>query len=481
MIEQSLRSQTARGVLWSTVERFSVQGVQFLLSFVIARQLSPSDYGLIAMLAIFMALAQMFVDAGFSNALIQKQQRTDADFSTVFYFNIVVGIMLYGLIVACAPLISNFYDQPQLKDIIVFVGLNFIITAFGAVQRAKLTIALDFRRQAYISFAAVVTSGALAVYMAYKGYGVWTLVAQGLVSNTVNTVLLWLTTQWRPKFVFSIASFKDLFGFGSKILVGGFIHALYTNLYTLIIGKCFSPAQLGLFTRAQHTTQIPSLQLTAVLIRVTYPVECRLQNDNTKLADAFYLFVTLTAFGLFPLMVGLAVLAEPLVRLVLTEKWIDCVPLMQILCFAYMFDPVMRMNWDILNVKRRSDYSLKSEIIKKIMAFAILMLTFPLGLRVMCIGLVAYSLLDMIIIMQFTRRVVPQINIWMETKALLPILIIALMSGGLAWVVCFFVENDWAQLFLGGITILVSYVLLALFFRMRELKYIVNIIKSWGK
>lgn len=467
--------------MWSMIERFSAQGIQFVLSFFIARQLCPSDYGLMAMLAIFMALAQMFVDSGFSNALIQKQNRTDADFSTVFYFNIIVGILLYLVLQICAPAIAKFYNQPQLIDIIIYVALNFIISSFGTVQRAKLTIELDFKRQAYISLVAVIISGSVAVYMAYNGFGVWTLVVQGLLSNTITTTLLWITTKWHPSFVFSIASFKELFGFGSKLLAGGLIHTIYTNLYSLVIGKIFSPSELGLFSRAQNTTQIPSLQLTQILVRVTYPVECELQNNNKELTDKFFLFIRLTAYGLFPVMIGLAALAEPFIRLILTDKWIECVPYMQILCFAYMFDPIMRMNWDILNVKHHSDYSLISEIIKKIVAFLILFSSIPFGLYAMSFGLVIYSIADMLIIMQFTKKIIPDINIKYEAKILLPIFIIALVSGLCAYSIKFIMPNDWNWLFFGVIVLLFVYVSLSALLNLSEYKYVLNWIKSKKK
>lgn len=476
--ENNLRKKATKGIVWSSIERFSVQGIQFVLSFFIARQLSPSDYGLMAMLTIFMALAQMFVDSGFSNALIQKQNRTDVDFSTVFYFNIVIGALLYIMLQLCTPLIASFYNQPQLTDIIVYVALNFVITSFAAVQRAKLTIALDFRRQAYISLIAVIVSGGTAIYMAYNNYGVWTLVVQGLLSNSITTLLLWVTAKWRPLMRFSIESFKELFGFGSKLLAGGLIQVLYTNLYALVIGKCFTPAELGFFTRAQHTTQIPSAQLTQVLIRVTYPVECTLQDDDKELTKKFFLFIRLTAYGIFPLMILLAIIAEPLIRIVLTDKWIACVPLMQILCFAYMFDPIMRMNWDILNVKHRSDYSLKSEIIKKVVAFTILVITFPLGIEVMCIGLVVYSLADILIIMQFTKKVVPSINIKKEVSILLPIFSIALVSGFCAYLLRLILSNDWVLLIGSSITMICIYAFLSYVFNLFELKYILNWIKS---
>ena len=235
----SLKQQTFTSVIWSAIERFSVQGVQFILSLIIARQLMPSDYGLIAMLSIFMAIAQCFVDSGFSSALIQKQNRTNIDFSTVFYFNIVIGICMYLVFIICAPLISKFYEQPILIEIITWLGLNFIINSFATVQSAILTINLNFRRQAFISLTAVIISGLIAIYLAINGYGVWTLVIQNLLAASINVVLLWITSKWRPQVLFSTQAFKELFSFGSKLLMGGLLHTIYSNLYTLTIGKIF--------------------------------------------------------------------------------------------------------------------------------------------------------------------------------------------------------------------------------------------------
>lgn len=273
MSSNNLKEKTAKDVIWSTVDRFSAQGIQFVLSFFIARQLMPSDYGLIAMLSIFMAIAQLFIDSGFSSALIQKQGRTETGYSTVFYFNIVVGIAMYFLMQAIAPFISAFYEQPILTELIVFVALNFIVSSLGTVQRAQLTINLDFKRQAYITTASVVVSGLVAVYMAFNGYGVRTLVAQSLLNNIVTVALLWLTSRWHPSMVFSMKSFKELFGFGSKLLTGGILQAIYANLYSLIIGKVFSTTELGLYSRANHTSNILSTNITQVLVRVTYPVD----------------------------------------------------------------------------------------------------------------------------------------------------------------------------------------------------------------
>lgn len=473
-----IKQQAISGVFWSALERFSVQGIQFILSFVIARQLLPSDYGLIAMLSIFMVVAQIFVDSGFSNALIQKQNRSNADFSTVFYFNIVVGILMYFVLLFLAPQIASFYNQPILKELLKWVGFSLIINSISTVHRTILTINLDFRRQALISLIAVLISGVTAVYMAVHGYGVWTLVIQGLLVNVITSILLCIISSWHPEWMFSWHSFKELFSFGSKILLGGLLHAIYTNLYTLVIGKVFPVREVGLYNRASSLSQYPSTNITSILCRVFYPILCSLQNDNSVLTEKFYLFIRLTSFFVFPLMIGLAVLSEPLIRLILTDKWIDAVPYIQVLCFAYMWDPVMRMSWDLLNVKYRSDYSLKSEIIKKTIAFACLFLTIPYGVKVMCLGLVVYALLDLFIILQFTKRILPRVTIRNHLKNLFPMFLQSVLMGAGIYLFTQFFISPWIKLF-GGIGLgIVLYLFLSIILCKNEFQFIIQQLKK---
>ncbi|MCD7924728.1 MAG: lipopolysaccharide biosynthesis protein [Bacteroides sp.] len=467
-----MKSKTFSGIVWSSLDRFSVQGIQFILSFVIARKLSPSDYGLIAMLSIFMALAQTFIDSGFSNALIQKQNRTLIDFSTVFYFNIIVSVFLYAFLCLLAPAISAFYNQPLLDDIIKWVGLNFVIYAFSTVQRAIMIIELDFKRQAIVSVISVVASGSVAVWLAYTGYGIWTLVVQGLLNNLINVILLWILAHWHPQWAFSIVSFKELFSFGSKLLGGAILHTIYINMYTLIIGKFFTSAELGYYNRSYTVTQYPSSNITNIITKVTYPIECQMQDDDNRLQEKFYLFIRLTAFFVFPLMIGLAALAESLVHLVLTDKWIECVVYIQIMCFAYMWDPIMHMSWDLLNVKHRGDYSLKSEIWKKIVAFSLLFITIPLGIKVMCLGLVCYSLSDIAIVTQYTKRILPQVKFWKVIKSLFPIFTISLLMGAVVYAIQLVFVNVWLQLCIGVVVGVFFYLSCAYLFKFKELIYI---------
>ena len=255
IVLSSLKQKTISGVLWSCVERFSVQGIQFVIMVII---LLPSDYGMIGMLAIFIAIAQTLIDSGFSNALIQKKDRSEIDYSTVFYFNIAVGIVLYFILFFSSPLIARFYNTPELTGLTRVLALNLFINSLAVVQRAILSIKIDFKTQAKASFSAAIISGIVGIVMAYTGFGVWSLAVQTVLNAFVNTVLLWIFSKWIPLKVFSFESFKKLFAFGSKLLASGLLDTIYRNIYTIVIGKKFASTDLGYFTRADQFAQFPS-------------------------------------------------------------------------------------------------------------------------------------------------------------------------------------------------------------------------------
>lgn len=467
----SVKKQVGKSVFWSAVERFSVQGAGFVLGIVIARMLSPEDYALIAMLNIFMALAQSVTDCGFGNALIQKKDRTDADYTTVFYFNIVVSFILYGALYLSSPIIASFYNQTDLELITKVVGLSLIINSFGIVQQAKLTVELDFKRQAKASLTAVVISGVAGLVMAYSGFGVWALVAQTLLNNFIKVLLFWIYAKWKPQFVFSYGSFKELFSFGSKLMASGLLHTVYVNLYTLIIGKKFMPADLGFYNRAFLFAQFPSNNITNILIRAIYPIQCSLQDDRKMLESSFIKYLRMSCFIIFPLMLGLCALAEPLVRVVLTEKWLGVVPLLRILCISFMWDPVMRLNNSILQVRKRSDYILYAEVIKKICAFIILFSTISFGIEVMCIGLILYSLIDAGIIIFYSRKVI-SCGYKGQIISILPVLMISVLTGSGMYISTFFFSASLIKLIGGSVIGIMIFMTLSLVFRIQELRII---------
>lgn len=475
---KSIKSKAINSVVWSTVEKFLRQGLMTLFSIIIARQLLPSDYGLVAMLTIFLTIAQIFVDSGFVEALIQKQNRTDTDFSTVFWFNILVALLLYVTLFLCSPLIADFYGEPLLNDLLKCISIIFVINAFRTVQQAKLNIAMDFRRQTWISVVAMTISGIIGMWMAYHGFGVWTLVWQQLLLNFFNVVFLWISSRWIPKIVFSKHSFKELFSFGSRLLISRTLHAIYTNGTFLLMGKFFSPSTTGLYSQSNQMVSFIPTTVNDVVARVAYPIECELQDNDEELQRYFFQILRLTCFVLFPLMMGLAALAEPIVRLLLTEKWMETVPLIRILCFAWIWWPASNMSWQLLNAKHRSDYCLKAEVIKKTIGISILLISFLGGIKMVCIGMLIYYIADVYVITWFTRRILPGVTFASEMKALLPILVRAAAMGTGIYMLDMVISSDEMSITVGIVTGIVLYMTMTLLTGSREMCYLLEIMKK---
>lgn len=473
----NLKQETAKGFLWSAVERFSVQGLQFLMGLVLARLLLPSDYGLVGMLAIFLAISQTFVDSGFSSALIQKKERTETDYSTAFFFNIGVGLFFYLILFFSAPFIADFYDTPELTSLTKVIGINVFITSLAVVQVAKLTIKLDFKTQAKASFISVFIGGCVGITMAYKGYGVWALVVQSLLRNGLNTLFLWFLSKWMPKAVFSKSSFKELFSFGSKLLGAGLLNTIFQNIYLLVIGKLFNARELGFYTRAQQFKKMPSENITNIIQRVTFPVLSSIQDDDEKLIKAYRSFIRLSAFIVFPLMIGLAVVAEPLIRLVLTEKWMPTVPLLQLLCIGSALYPVHAINLNILNVKGRSDLFLKLEIIKKILITIAILITFSFGVKAMVIGQIFTSFIAFFINTHYSGKMI-NYGAWKQIKDIIPIVLITLIMALCIWTSMLIANNDVLKLFIGIGVGSILYILSAKFGKFEELNEIKGIVLS---
>ena len=465
--------------MWSSIDRFTTQGIQFVFSILIARLLSPSDYGVVAMLGIFLAVSQTFVDSGFGVALIRKIDRTDTDFSTVFYFNIAVGLFFYAVLWLASPYIAAFYDIPLLEDVTKVVALTLVFSSFSGVQSAKLTIAIDFKTGAKISVTVTLLSGAVGLWMAYRGYGVWALVVQSVSGSLMRTALLWLFVRWMPKLVFSWRSFREMFSFGSKLLTSRLLDTVYNNLYTLVIGRCFSSATLGVYSRADGLAQYPSSNITSVLQGVTFPVLCSIQNEPERLADIYKRFLRLSAFVVFPLMVGMAAVADPLIRLMLTDKWEGAIYLLQIVCFAMMWYPIHAINLNLLQVKGRSDFFLKLEVIKKIQGVIVLCATIPLGIVAMCYGRIFGSLLSLVWNTYYTRKLIGY-GYWAQMRDLLHILVHALVMGVIVWGVVQWTGPLWLQLVAGIVAGAIYYTVGAYLLRFDELRELVSLVRKKG-
>lgn len=471
MSNRSLKSQATKGMLWSALEKFSVQGIQFILGIILARLLMPSDYGLIGMLAIFIAISQWFIDSGFSTALIQKKNRTNIDFSTVFYFNIAVSVILYLLLFFASPLISRFYAQPQLTLLTQVLSLNIIISAFSIIQNTKLTIDLDFKSIAISNFSAVIFSGIIGIYMAYNGFGVWALVGQNISRAIVLAIILWILSKWKPELLFSYSSFRQLFRFGSRLLGAGMIATVLRNIYNITIGKFFNSAELGYFSRAKDFTDLTSETVTSILSKVTFPVLAELQDDKERLVSAYKKLVRMTAFVIFPVMGLLAAIADPFIRVLLTEKWIAVVPLLQLLCIARVLTPISTLNMNILNVIGRSDLFLKLDIIKIPVILGSLFLAIPYGVKAVVIGHVISSIISFLINTYYPSKFYDY-GAWSQIKDTRYVLIATALMISTVFAVFLIIDNDILKLVLSIPIAGLVYFLFAHSFKMEEMKEI---------
>lgn len=424
----SLKDKTITGIKWSFVDSFANQGIQFIVGIVLARLLSPREFGLIGIITVLIALSQSFVDSGFSQALIRKNDCTQEDYCTVFYFNMLVGILFYIVLFLSAGPIAKFFKEPQLFDLIRVLGLNILIICVGLIQRTILIKRINFRLQAKISIISTITSGIFAIWMAYEGWGVWSLVWKVLSQNLITTLFLWFWNRWRPILTFSISSFRTLFNFGSKLLATGLIDTAYRNIYFLVIGKFFSAAELGYYTRADEFRNMPSANLCTIVRRVAYPALATVQDDNHKLKIGFKKLIKSTMLISFVLMIGMAAVARPMILTLVGEKWEPSVTYLQLLCFVGMLYPLHAFNLDILLVKGRSDLFLQIEIIKKILTVPTIIVGVVFGIKIMIMAMFINSCIAYFLNSYWSGRM---INYGMREQVvdILPSFLIALLMG----------------------------------------------------
>lgn len=390
---KTLKQKTVSGVIWSIIDSFASNGIQFIVGIILARILSPREFGLIGMLTIFIALSQSFIDSGFTNALIRKKDCTQTDYSTVFYFNFVIGIIFYFILFFSSGSISVFFNEPQLELLLQVLGLGLVLNALGIIQRTILTKNINFKLQTRISVVASTLSGTIAISMAYKGFGVWSLVALTLSRFGFTSIFLWMWAKWKPSLIFSIESFKELFSFGSKLLISGLIDTAYRNVYYLIIGKYFAAVELGYYTRADQFQALPSKQLTGIFGRVSYPILSTIQDDVKKLRTAYTQIIKITMFITFVLMLGMSAIAKPMIVTLIGEQWLPAVIYLQMLCFVGMFYPLHALNLNMLQIQGRSDLFLRLEIIKKVLSIPIIIIGILYGIKIMILGMIINTLI----------------------------------------------------------------------------------------
>lgn len=416
---ESIRTKTVKGVGWSFADNIFNQGITFLVGLVLARLLTPEEYGLIGLITIFISVFNSIVDSGFSNALIRKNDVEDKDFNTAFITNLVISIILYALLYVCSPAISRFFTQPQLVSLTRVMGVVVIINAFGLIQRTIYIRNVDFKTQAKISLWASVLSGVTGIAMAFYGMGVWSLVGQQISRQFLQSVLMWCYSTWYPKIQFSIQSFKELFGFGWKLLVSGLINTVWNEIYQVVIGKFYSADTLGQYTRAHQFSTIFSSNLTGIVQRVSYPVLSQIQDDKQRLKNGYKKVIKCTMLISFCCMLGLAAIAKPMVLTLIGEQWLPCVPFLQLICFQMMLYPLHAINLNMLQVQGRSDLFLKLEIIKKIVAVGPLLLGIFINVYLMLFGSILTGFVSYYLNAYYSGKFL-NYSIWEQIKDILP-------------------------------------------------------------
>lgn len=426
----SLKQKTVSGLLWSFIDQFANQGINFIVGIILARLLSPREFGLIGMITVFIAISISFIDSGFSSALIRKKDCSETDYSTVFFFNLATAIIFFGLLLLFAPAIGNFFNESEIIPIIQILGIVIIINSLTLIQSTILIKRINFKLQARISVIASVGSGIIALTMAFSGYGVWSLVAHQLSRQTLNSVFLWLWNRWKPLLFFSKQSFKELFGFGSKLLLSGLIDTIYRNIYYLVIGKYFSAQELGYFTRANSFKNLPSQNLNSIISRVTYPVLASIQDDIPRLKTSYKKLIRSIMFITFVLMLGMAAVAESMTLTLIGEKWLPSVIYLQMLCFVGMFYPLHALNLNMLQVQGRSDLVLKLEIIKKILAVPTIFIGIFWGIKVMIAGMIVNTVIAYYLNSYWSGRMIGY-SFKQQVKDILPSFFLALAMAGI--------------------------------------------------
>lgn len=434
----TLAKKTTIGIVWNFVEQLARKGVGIGVTLLLAYFLTPEDFGLVAMMAVFLALGASLMESGFKQALIRLKDATQVDFNTAFYANIVLGLVAYAILFFSAPWVAVFYEQPGLVDLIRVAGLAIIFNSLQVVQVSILSRILNFKTQLKVNLPAAILSGLLAVALAYLGWGVWALVAQMLTSAILVTLLLWAQRIWRPSFTFCFRSLGQMYNFGYKLFLSGVLDTVFRNMYVIVIAKFFSASVAGLYFFAEKIKELVISQLVTSIQTVTYPALSTMQDDNVRLKAGYRKVIAMTTFLLFPVMLFLAALSQPLFEFLLPEKWWPAAVYLQLMTLAGLLYPLHSINLNILKVKGRSDLFLYLEILKKVMIVLILWMSFQYGVIGILIGQIVSSVLAYIPNSYFSYRLIGY-SIKEQLADFIPGLVLSALVAGLifglqAWV-----------------------------------------------
>ena len=470
-------NRTLVNFIWRFAERCGAQLVTFIVSIVLARILSPSDYGTIALVTVFTTILQVFIDSGLSTALIQKKDADDLDFSSVFYFNFIVCLILYIIMFVSAPCIADFYKDSNLITIIRVISLTLIISGVKGVQQSYVSRNMLFKRFFFSTLGGTIFSAVLGIIMAYAGFGVWAIVFQQLSNNAIDTLILWRTVKWRPIKKFSWIRLKHLLSFGWKMLASSLLDTVYNNLRNMIIGKLYTSADLAFYNQGDKFPKLIVTNINTSIDSVLLPTMSNEQDNHVRVKDMTRRAIKISTYIMAPLMIGLAFCARPIVQLVLTDKWLPCVPYLQIFCVSYLFWPIHTANLNAIKAMGRSDLFLKLEIIKKFIGMILLIITMNISVMAMAYSLLISGLISQVI-NSWPNRYLLKYSYIDQIKDILPNIVMALIMGGFVYFISYLNLSNLVslvlQIALGGII----YLVLSIFTRNDSFIYLINILKS---
>ena len=461
----SIKNKVISNLFWKILESSGTQAIQLIVQIVLARLLMPSDFGIITTIIIFTTIANVFIQSGFSTALIQKKDANDTDFSSVFYLNLIVASILFWILFFAAPFISIFYKEPQLIPVLRVLSITLFFGALNSIQNAIVARRMQFKILFISSLGAILTSGTVGILLAYYGFGVWALICQQITNQFVISIILFFTIRWRPKLLFSFRILKSLFSYGWKLLASSLIDNLYMNLYNLIVGKMYNSQMLGFFNRGQ---QLPSLIVTNIngsIQSVIFPALTSQQDDKQKVKAMVRRSIVTSSFILFPIMAGIIVIAKSLIKVLLTEKWLPSVPFLQIYCVIYALWPIHTANLQAINALGRSDIFLKLEFIKKVIGFLILGITVFYGVYAIALGGIISGIISMVINSYPNKRLL-NYDYKEQCIDIMPSLILSIVMGFVTYCISFLRLNDWILLLLQIISGMVLYIGMEYFLRL---------------
>jgi teichuronic acid exporter len=472
------KSIVIASLFWKMMERCGTQGIQFIVQIILARLLLPEDFGIIAIVTVFISLANVFVQSGFNTALIQKKNADEIDFSSVLYLSLSLAAVLYLLIFGASNYLAEFFQEPQITLVLKVLSITLFIGAFNSIQNAYVAKNMMFKKLFFSSLGSVIVSGTIGIFAAFLGLGVWALVIQQLIGQLMVTIILWFTVRWRPHLLFSFKRVRVLFSFGWKLLVSNLIHILYMDIRTLVIGKIYDSSMLGFYNRGENFPKIIVNNIDGSIQSVMFPTFSAHQDNKQRLKDMIRRTIVTSSFLIFPAMIGLAVVAEPLVKILLTEKWLPAVPFLQIFCISYAILPVQTINLQAISAIGRSDITLKLQIIKKTFGLVVLVISIPFGVYAIAIGAVISAFFSMIVNIYPNKKLLAY-SYYEQFKDVTPSLLLSLLMGAIVYTLNFMNLEACQILGLQIVAGVVIYIGLAKLFNIESLIYLISTIKNF--